>query len=96
MTPVDILPGAQEYLLGIFYYSADRWGTEQADRYIRGLHEAIALVANAPNLRRPCNEIRRGYFRVNSGSHVIFCRLRGDTIEVIRVLHAGMDFRRHL
>jgi plasmid stabilization system protein ParE len=29
-------------------------------------------------------------------SHVIFFRIRAQNIEVMRILHAGMDFGRHL
>ena len=33
--------GQNSHAWGIYSYTSDRWGTEQADRYINGLFEAF-------------------------------------------------------
>ena len=46
---------------------------------------------------RSADDIRRGYFKLVVGSHVIFYRKgASDVIEVVRILHQQMDFDRHL
>jgi len=39
---------------------------------------------------------RRGLRRKGCGSHVIFYRIDGDIVRIVRVLHQRMDPSRHL
>jgi toxin ParE1/3/4 len=80
----------------IWAYSQTQWGDGQAESYLRRIQQAIALVASDLRRARPCDELRPGYRRIAAGSHVIFCRQMGETLEVIRILHQRMDFDRHL
>lgn len=41
-------------------------------------------------------DTREGYFKCPAGSHVIFYRLSGIHLDVIRILHQRMDVERHL
>jgi toxin ParE1/3/4 len=43
-----------------------------------------------------CSDIRAGYWKIPSGSHVLFYRLTADGIDVVRILHERMDFERHI
>jgi toxin ParE1/3/4 len=52
---------AREDLKEIWNYTADRWNSDQADRYIEQLHRAIELVAANPERGRPYDQVRRGY-----------------------------------
>jgi toxin ParE1/3/4 len=89
-------PRAQDDLDEIVDYTADRWGVDQAAFYLRQLRNHIEAVAAQPKAGRPCPDIRPGYYRTKSGSHVIFYRLTGQGIDVIRILHERMDLGRHL
>nr|WP_237701509.1 type II toxin-antitoxin system RelE/ParE family toxin [Paracoccus sp. TRP] len=40
--------------------------------------------------------VRPGYLKCLSGSHVIFFRDLGDTLEIVRILHGAQDAERHL
>jgi toxin ParE1/3/4 len=40
--------------------------------------------------------VRKGYLRYLAGSHIIFFRKIKFGIDVIRILHGGMDFEQHL
>lgn len=93
---LSISPLADHDLAEIWVYSAEHWSADQANRYIRMLNEGFAAVAKNILRARACDEIRSGYFRFNAGSHVVFCRIQGDTLDIVRVLHQRMDFQRHL
>lgn len=64
--------------------------------YLGFIEAAVDMLSRDPKLGRPCNEIRRGYRRHSVGSHVLYYRLKGGTIFVLRVLHRSMDPQRHL
>jgi toxin ParE1/3/4 len=89
-------PRAQADIEGIWDYTMERWGEEQAVRYIRLLQDAIKAVAEKPRRGRPCDYIRAGYRKYPSGSHMIFYRTIAEGIDVVRVLHQSMDFEQHL
>jgi toxin ParE1/3/4 len=96
MNDYVILPRARADLKEIWSFTADRWNSEQADRYVRELHRAIEAIARDPRKGRPCDHIRHGYRRSSAGAHVVFFRVVTQGIEVVRVLHQRMDFARHL
>lgn len=96
MTGVVLSPRAQADLDDIWDYTAEHWGIEQAEHYIRQIESAIKFIASEPGLGRPCNEIRAGYKKYPVESHILFFRLIVGGIEVIRILHRHMDFDRHI
>jgi toxin ParE1/3/4 len=79
----------------IWQYTADRWGAEQAELYLGLIDAAVDAICGDPKLGRSCNEIRRGYRKYRVGSHVLFYRIKGRQIFVVRVLHQRMDPERH-
>jgi toxin ParE1/3/4 len=89
-------PRAQADLGEIWDYTADRWGLDQAETYIRQLWHDISILADSPLLGRECEEIRAGYRKYPSGSHILFYRLTPDGVDVIRILHERMDLERHM
>jgi toxin ParE1/3/4 len=89
-------PKARRDIAEIWTETVKVWGAQQAEDYIRQIQASIELIARSPAIARPCDEIRPGYRRYTSGSHVLFVRLRQQGIEVIRILHGRMDFGRWL
>lgn len=89
-------PRAQDDLRTIWNYTARNWNPDQADRYVRQITRDIETVAALPTIGRSCSEVRPGYFRYPSGSHLIFYRAVASGIAVVRILHARMDADRHL
>ena len=65
-------PRAQDDIAEIWDYTAQRWGIEQAESYIRDLQATLELLAENPALGRSAEAIRAGYRKHLSGSHVIF------------------------
>jgi toxin ParE1/3/4 len=96
VTRFILSPRAQADLSEIWDYTAKHWGVEQAQFYGRQIQTAIKNVAAEPGLGRACEAIRPGYKKFPGGSHVLFYRLAGSGIEVIRILHRHMDFDRLL
>ena len=91
-----LTPRAQTDLDEIWDYTVDRWGIYQAETYIRQLWNHIQTVADKPALGRECEEVRAGYRRYPSGSHVLFYRLTDFGIDIVRILHERMDHERHI
>lgn len=89
-------PRARRDIDDIWDYSVARWGDEQAERYVRAIQLAIEAIAADPRRALPCDDIRPGYRKHRSASHVVFVRLAEDDLIVVRVLHARMDVDRHL
>lgn len=96
MSSVKFAPKARADLAGIWKYTAGRWNQGRADHYLALLNREIPAVVIDPRLGRTCDDVRLGYRRRAAESHVIFYRVTGTGIEVMRILHQRMDARRHL
>ena len=70
-------------------------GTDQADRYTDEIRDACYALARDERRGRTV-DVRPGYMKISTGSHVLFYRERNDKLEIIRVLHIRMDANRHL
>lgn len=95
MTHVIFKPLARRDVEDIWDYTADRWGVDQANAYIRKLRTAVDGIPDAPNIGRECAYIRPGYRKLQSGSHIIFYTAAAAEIEIVRILHQSMDVLRH-
>ncbi|MGH6988017.1 MAG: type II toxin-antitoxin system RelE/ParE family toxin [Caulobacteraceae bacterium] len=91
-----LTPRAQADIEEIWDYTAARWGPSQAEVYVAAIGNAIDRLARDARLGGRCDDIREGYFKMSVESHVIFFRRADSDIEVVRVLHARMDFPRRL
>ena len=89
-------PRAQNDLDEIWIDTVKRWGIAQAEFYIRQIGLDIAIVAAQPAMGRVCSEVRAGYYKYPSGSHVLFYRAIERGVDVVRILHKRMDFARHV
>ena len=96
MTRHVLSPRAKRDLAGIWNYTRKNWGEGQAELYIRTVQAAIETVAADPGLGRSCDHVRKGYRSFPAGSHVLFFRVTAAGIDVVRILHPRMDFKRHL
>jgi toxin ParE1/3/4 len=95
MSEYKLRKRAEADLAEIWRYTAARWNADQAERYTQKILAALTALASDPNLGRSCDEIRPGIFRREAGSHVIFFR-KAEPLEIVRILRARRDFRRHL
>lgn len=91
-----LAPSAAEDLRAISIYTLETWGVLQEERYLAGLWARLAAITERPESFRLREELAAGCRSARYESHVIFFRIRGQNIEIMRILHAAMDFGRHL
>ncbi|MBJ2153177.1 type II toxin-antitoxin system RelE/ParE family toxin [Paracoccus sp. IB05] len=95
MKALSFTPLAEADIEAIWDYSAENWGLEQAELYTDEIRHACHALASGRNLGRATN-VRPGYRKCTTGSHVIYFRDRGDWLEIVRILHVAQDAERHI
>jgi len=97
MSGIVLSPKAKTDLSEIWDYTYSEWGVEQAEKYVRGLWSVMQEQTRDFTKSVDIGDVRRGYRKVRSGSHVVFFKTINDgVIDVVRILHQKMDFDRHL
>ena len=96
MAGYTLSPAAQTDLESIWDYTVRHWGEAQAEVYVRGIQAACEALSNGTLVSRSADDIRAGYCKAAVGSHVMFFRMHAGVVEIIRILHQGMDVDRHL
>ncbi|MCR5856147.1 type II toxin-antitoxin system RelE/ParE family toxin [Mesorhizobium sp. J428] len=89
-------PAAQADIDRIWDYTADNWGADRADRYVREIRRACASISVDGREGRKIFEIKANYRKLSVGSHFIIFRLVHGQVDVVRVLHQRMDIASHL
>ncbi len=96
MTGFILSPAAQADVEHIWDYTADRWGLDQAERYVRDIGDACQELASGSRQSRAV-DIREGYRKALVGSHLLFFKSDDEgQIVIVRILHQKMDTNRHL
>lgn len=97
MSRYVLSPAARTDLEEIWDYTCDRWGVDQAEKYVREIQRAIERVVDNPGIGWACDEVRPGYRKHAVGTHTLYYRIASvDMIDVVRILHQRMDIDRHL
>ncbi len=95
MSRVILSPKAKSDLSDILDYTLAEWGVDQAEKYVRELWAVMQAHACDSSTSTDISDVRKGYRKIGSGSHIIFFKLTVDGIDVVRILHQRMDFERH-
>lgn len=92
MAKVVVQEAASWRLDEIYRYARDRWGTEQADRYITGLFEAFEGIETHRTSSRhvPAEFGIEGYFFRYERHFVYWRRLSSGDIGIVTILHQRM------
>lgn len=90
---IVIAPQARADTQRIWRYTAEEFGEHAADAYVRELNQAMQLVREFPDMGSDRSDVRRGYRRIRSGSHLIFYIASETEIYVMRILHERQDAR---
>lgn len=96
MREVVIRPRAFNDLEGIWLYTYEQWGLDQAARYLGRLNERITELAETAEQSKARDTIRPGYFSIHVGRHLVFYTFTDEIVGIERVLHDQMEFERHL
>ena len=95
MKAITFSPMAETDIDGIWDYSADRWGMDQADSYTDEIRDTCYALAKGRKRGSPA-EILPDFQKYLCGSHVIYFLDYPDHLAVIRILHQRQDAGRHL
>jgi toxin ParE1/3/4 len=98
MREYRLSPLASEDLDGIYDYTFDEWGVDQVRVYHSHVEKALEEVTQDP-IRlgsKARDDLVNGCRSYRVEHHYLFYRIRGDRVEVGRVLHEAMNFEEHL
>jgi len=95
MKTIAFSPAAEDDIDGIWDYSADRWGLDQADSYVDVIRDACYALAKGTKHGRLA-EVLPNVQKYLCGSHVVYFLDYPDHLDVIRILHQRQDAERHL
>ncbi len=72
MSGFVLSPAARADLDEIWEYTAERWSIDQAERYVRAIVDACQALVDGQRQGTAVDHIRKGYFKLSVGSHVVF------------------------
>jgi toxin ParE1/3/4 len=93
---LELTEAAENDLEAILNYTALQWGEQQVDVYLAVIEEALQAIRDNPALgttKYGVSGLLKGY---KAGKHIIFYRLVGLKLYVIRILHGSMNYSSHL
>ncbi|WP_439570835.1 type II toxin-antitoxin system RelE/ParE family toxin [Sphingomonas sp.] len=88
---LEMRPRARADVRAIGDYSDERWGSDQARRYLDAIADSLEQILKMPLAGSDHGDVSPGLRKWRSGSHNIFYRIRGDVVLIVRILHARMD-----
>jgi toxin ParE1/3/4 len=91
----ELSPAAWSDVQGIVEYTLEKWGPDQAERYIDRLDAAFRLLADTPLIGVPSGRLAPGLRRLAVEHHVVFYLPLRKSIRIIRVLHERQLPRQH-
>jgi toxin ParE1/3/4 len=86
MTDYRLSPEAEGDLDRIYDFGIDRFGLEQANKYLDAIEQRFGEIAQSPLTYPAVDYIRVGYRRSVCGSHSIYYRLNDSLVEIMRII----------
>ena len=80
----------------IWFYTFKNSSLEQADRYHSLIIKEIDFLAGHPQSGKILDHVRKGYRSSKVKSHYIFYTCNSNDLEIVRILHEGMDIPNRL
>ena len=89
---------ARQDLEEIGRYSLERWGRRQMAKYLRQLDRTIQKLTTQPEaLGQDRSYVKPGLRSLRHKQyHFVFYRVRGDSVEILRILHQRRDWAKLL
>lgn len=91
MLQVRVTPKAESDLVGIWVYTCEEWGVDQADKYLDELEEGMKQLIHHPSLGTAYSHVLPGYRRLQIEHHAALYKVEEPEVLVVRVLHEDMD-----
>lgn len=83
-------------LQSIRSYTLQVWGGEQEQVYLDSVWKKFGDLLANPERWRKRDDLFPGCQIAAHAKHVILFRINGSDLQVVRILHAAMDFHRNL
>lgn len=98
MIAFHLEPAADDGLDDIYLYTHERWGADQADRYITGLFACFTAIAKReiPWRRIPADYGVDGYFCRYERHHIYWMPDGNHEIRIVAILHQSMELKSRL
>ncbi|MGE9296586.1 MAG: type II toxin-antitoxin system RelE/ParE family toxin [Puniceicoccales bacterium] len=95
---VRVYPAAESRLEGVWRYTEERGGAEQAELYTRGLLLHLESIVDQPEIWRFHRDPRfKGIHFVRYQHHFLYFKVLGDgDLGLMTILHERMDIPRRL
>ncbi|MCA1748383.1 MAG: type II toxin-antitoxin system RelE/ParE family toxin [Parasphingopyxis sp.] len=87
---------AEADLRAIIRFSVERWGIEQAERYVQLLRDRLQDLTRHPRIGSPADSMSPGLRRFSYISHVAYYRVVRHEIRIVRILHKRMRESDHI
>ncbi|MBK1736211.1 toxin, ParE-ParD toxin-antitoxin system [Halorhodospira abdelmalekii] len=91
MFKLNVTPKVESDLIGIWVYTCEEWGVDQADHYLDRLEAGMKRLIDHPSLGANYDHVFSGYRRLQVEHHAVFYQLYESDVLVVRVLHEDMD-----
>jgi toxin ParE1/3/4 len=91
MPAVKFTDKAEADLEGIVQFTRSTWGVDQANRYIDGLEQLTARLAEQPAMGVVSADLAEGLRAFPYQSHVLYYLAERKRLTVVRVLHKRMN-----
>jgi len=87
---------ALEDLREIARYTRNKWGAAKQNLYLTALDNKFSWLAKNYDVGKARDEIKKRYFSYPEGRHIIFYRIKKESVEILGILHQSMDVKLHL
>ena len=93
---LELTHAALDDLRSIRAYTLEQWGPVQERQYLDQIWNKFGIIHTDPSKFRFRQDLFRGCQIAAEGKHVILFRMHKTTLQIVRVLHGAMDFKRHI
>jgi|TARA_B110000093_G_scaffold118708_1_gene127137 toxin ParE1/3/4 len=93
---LDLTDAALSDLRAIRDYTLQEWGEQQEEKYLDEMWVKFEAILKDPQRCRFRKDLFPACQLASQGKHVVLFRVEGEVLQVVRVLHSAMDYRRHL
>ena len=84
-------PEAEQDLFDIYQYLEREASARTAEKYLRQISQSCERIRKRPLLGRTRNEVMPGLRSVLVLPYVVFYRVSGSSVDIVRVLHGRRD-----
>lgn len=93
---LTVTHAARGDLKAIARYTEKEWGGTRREQYLTAIRDRFSDLLTHPLLGTGRGDLAPDCRSLLVGRHVIFYRVSGEEIVILRILHQRMDVRLHL